>query len=380
MKKLYLLLILSGFTVANAQITWEKKINVHYDNKIAPGFSTGIVETPDKGFIVAGTGTQTTGSVGYLYKLDKNGDSVWKKTFTGQRFEGMANVFYSRSGKLMTAMQVNILDKKSNIIIAEVNENTGDTSNSFLVPKPNNADGYLYTAHVELEDGSYALVARDVSSFTAGASHFFRFMPGATTHMWDADSLAYRVWTFYDIYLDNGSLILTGNGGTGSLRHNGIVVKYGLDGKPRWDAPFTHGGEWTTTFMMGSVKAADGKFIAVGDKIEIVGGVWQNTPAVGLVSATGDTLKYASHSNKIPGTILKIIKTANGYFAIGSGTITQKDPDGKDKGLRSMTLYQVTEDGNFELVDDFNSGFQPATTGGGYMSTETSGLKIMTAS
>src|SRR5687768_1585981 len=83
MKNLILLFILCCCVSVQAQTTWEKKLNIHHEGEVAPGEATSIIETKDGGFIVTGSGvTSPSGKfIGFIYKLDKNGDSVWMKTY-----------------------------------------------------------------------------------------------------------------------------------------------------------------------------------------------------------------------------------------------------------------------------------------------------------
>ena len=185
MKKLFLLIAVFYCAISQAQVTWEKKLNIYHNGELAPGEPSAVIETPDKGFIITGAGRlkSTNSFIGYIYKLDSNGDSVWCKTYAGTAFGRIANVFYNNNNELMIAMEYLISGKKQNIIFAKVNEANGDTSNSFIAAKPNNLDGYQYTKHIELSDGSYIVLVRDVSSFSPGASHLPVYAGQRRTYM-----------------------------------------------------------------------------------------------------------------------------------------------------------------------------------------------------
>ncbi|RYD80883.1 MAG: T9SS type A sorting domain-containing protein [Sphingobacteriales bacterium] len=372
------ILLCTGFT-SYAQTTWEKKLNVYHDGKFAPGDATSILEMPDKGFIVTGNGTTTDSKhIGFIYKLDKNGDSVWKKTYEMSFLGRMARVFYNRDNQLMVAMDMLIKDKKHNIVFARLDENTGDTSNSFAAAKPNSSNAYKYVSHVEMEDGSYIVLATDISTTYEGASHLFRFMPGSNIHIWNADSLATRVWKFSEMWLDGDGLMLAGSGNTGIGSQSFMLVRYGLDGKPRWSGKYPAGGDYLNTYANSVVKLPDGKFMAAGDKIALIDGVWQNTPAVAIFSANGDTLKNNILTFKEPGSIRKIIKSGSNYYGVGQSREVVKDPDGKDVSVYSFALYNINADGSFTVAKEYNAGIVPGTTGG-YMSTWSEGRGLISA-
>ena len=382
MKKLiFFLIILLSFTAAHAQTTWEKKLQVYHEGKLAPGDVTSVLETPDKGFIVTGIGITNDGKrAGFIYKLNKDGDSVWCKTYELTFLARIANVFYNRSNQLMIAMEMLIPNKKHNIVFAKINENTGDTSNSFVAAKPNNADAYKYVSHVEMEDGSYIVLATDVSTTYEGASHLFRFMPGETTHIWNADSLAGRVWKFNEMWLDGDGLMLTGSANTGVYRQSYLVVRYGLDGKPRWTATYPVSGDYFTTRSFSVVPGPSNNYISVGEKMAIVGGVWQTTPATALIGTNGDTQKYTTLQNLLPGGIHKIIKTTSGYYGVGQILKPIKAPDSGDYNVYSFALFNISGDGNFTVASDYNAGMVPVAGGGGWMSTFSDGKGLIQAS
>ncbi len=377
MKKLLHLAVLCMFFSAQAQTTWEKKLILYYNGKLSAGEPTGMVETPDKGFIISGKGLPLSENIwtGFVYKINASGDSVWSKTYTATGFRRIANVFYNNNGKLMIAMETLIPNKKHNIVFAELNENTGDTSNSFLVPKPNNADGYQYTKHIELADGSYVVLARDISTGYENASHMFRFMPGSTTQMWAADSLAKRVGTYFDMIYDNDGVILSGSINTGHDRTSYTISKYGLEGTSRWHKTFAVASDYRRTNARSLVATGDGKYITVGDKFETVDGVHSATSATAVVSQNGDSVYYTSVEPYQGGTLNSVIKMGGGYYAVGKAFRTVKDANGQNRTITFMTLYAINASGKATKAQDFDFGL--TVKNGFYQGTVADGRDLL---
>jgi len=378
MKKLFLLSVLFCAIACFGQTTWEKRLNIYHNGQLAAGEPSGMVETPDKGFIISGQSLYQNQQVGYIYKVDANGDSVWCKTFANPGFKRVANVFYNRNNELMVAMEYDIAGKKQNIVFAKLNETNGDTSNSFVAAKPNNAEGYMYTAHVEMADGSYIVLATDVSSFVPGASHLFRFMPGSDTHIWSADSLAKRVWTFYDMIVDNNGLVLAGNANTGTFRHSYIVVRYGFNGVSQWNATYPVISDYLTSYSR-SVIAGSSNYISVGDKIEKIDNILQSTPAVAIIGKNGDTISYNILATPVFGTIRKIIKAGGNYYGLGQIKRNVKAPDNSNVAVYKMALFSISESGSFSIIQEYDFGIF-SDPFGTYIGSMANGRSMLVAS
>lgn len=356
MKKLLLPLLFFSSTVF-AQVKWEKQFKISGNAFTVIESASQVIETSDKGFLVAGSGrTGTERPFGFLLKLSASGDSLWCRIYDTIYIPRISGLFYNSNNELMGVFERLITGQKTDIIFSKVNETNGDTSGSFIVPKSPGSGGHQYRKHVELADGSYVVAGQDNSSTSMGAATLVRFMPGSNTPVWTAENLAKQVSVFYDMLLDGDKLVLAGTNGSVLLKSNFYVAKYNLDGTAQWQRTLIYPGEWAPTTAAYAIRKNNaGNYLVSGHWAVKPEMIMYAAPATAVIGPDGDSLSMSVEPLQQYGMIRKMISTPNGLYGVGLSNAVVKAPDNMDYPVGYMGVFGINQQGNTALMNKFNS-------------------------
>ncbi len=160
-------------TDAAKNIIWEKSLGGTW---MDAGWS--IAKTPDGGFVVAGYASSSNGDVtdnhgpdgymdGWVFKLDANGNVVWKHAMGGTAFDQFFNVIVNTDGTIMVAGQSDSWDGDvtgqhggSDLWLVKL-----DANGNKLWAKTYGGSGNDYEGLIQAtSDGGYVLVGSSGSS------------------------------------------------------------------------------------------------------------------------------------------------------------------------------------------------------------------------
>jgi hypothetical protein len=329
----------------------------HAANTQPLGANTGVQAT-DGTYFIAGE-NYTTGAVRYAYllKLAANGDSLWSRIYP-QPLTGIFKLYYHKNN-LWGMFTTN---GSSRLRFAQINESTGDTSNTFFAPH-GPASTYTYFDHEVLPNGDYLLL------YTSGsASTFCRFTPGSLKPIWQAD-LAGQVFKATDMFLDGNYVVIAGADGEGMWYDLG-VQKFTLDGDLVWDTKIKR-NTVNQDYKFGIAKNSQGNYLVAASTGVKVDGIGTWVPSVTTVnSATGDSLKTTIlttyNSNVLAsGNCNGIITDGTNHYASGYIEHVVTGPKGP-VNVGFMTLFAINDNGDFSSVHPFNNNpvFNSGTGGG----------------
>lgn len=147
-------------------LLWEKTYGGRYGEE---GFS--VQQTEDGGYIVVGE----TDSYGagifdvYLIKTDKDGDTLWTRTYGGEDNDVGNSIVQTSDGCYIITGRTGSFDAKHRDIYLIKTDEKGDTLWTFIYGGKSNDGGYSV---LETSDGGY-VIAGITNSFGAGSSDIF---------------------------------------------------------------------------------------------------------------------------------------------------------------------------------------------------------------
>ena len=342
MRKVTLLILLLCPWQTQAQVAWQK----NYKVSDPAGFTVlenaaTMLQTADGGYLVGGTYTQANEArLGYLMKIDANGDSLWTKLYTYT--DRLAKLYVDNNNDLRGIFEQSASGQGTSLYFTKLDPSNGDTISSFQAPKPVGPDVYRYTSHVQLPDNSYLLTALG----NGQGGHFLRFTPGAATATWYADSMANKVMSFTDMILDGQDAVVTGwSAVPGGPALNFLVAKYDIvTGKPVWRKIMLYLGGCCDTRGRCIVKNGQGNYIAGGEWREKVSNIIVFSPAFFVIGPNGDSL--STTEPHLVGNVQKMMKWGN--YILATGQIENDDlaPNNTNLHHTDIGLYVMQDDGH----------------------------------
>lgn len=150
----------------SGDLLWEKTYGGRYGEE---AFS--IQQTTDGGYIIVGEKDPYGGGVFdvYLLKTDKNGDTLWTKTYGGEDVDVGNSVTQTSDGGYIIAGWTDSFDAIAGDIYLIKTDDQGDTLWTYVYGGRSNDIGY--TA-LETSDGGYIIAGHSVS-FGAGGADIF---------------------------------------------------------------------------------------------------------------------------------------------------------------------------------------------------------------
>lgn len=241
---------------AQKPITWQR---TYGDDNINTAYS--VVQTPNEGYIIAGSTRINTTTFTYAMRLNKYGDTLWTKTFNGYRANQIektqdGNYIILGSGNLI---KINIngdtlwtKPSSDGVRLCETSDNgfiicLSELHNFFLFyPKLRKIDSYgniqwerVYTKNIY--DGSFADIAIDSTGDFILTGNY-----SDTAYIWDylflmkTDELGNLTWfRKHDKLLYSESIIIKEGkyiiGGTNAQSGNrAFLSKFDSNGKLMW--------------------------------------------------------------------------------------------------------------------------------------------------
>ncbi|UCD18554.1 MAG: hypothetical protein JSV44_06515 [Candidatus Zixiibacteriota bacterium] len=225
-------------------------------------FGYGVAATPDGGYVIAGA----TSSLGagqsdvYLVRLDRNGDSLWARTYGGALTdEAWAVAVTADSGFIIAGSTYSFGAGDKDVYVIRT-DSDGDTlwTRAF----GGVVEDYARSV-VTVADGGFVVVG-STYSFGSGDKDMYAIKLNASGDSIWAETygkVAYERAFGIAPTLDRGFVICGSTHSTGVTGGETYLVKIDADGNQQWEK--TYGGQWARKVT----QSTDGGFILVGETL-----------------------------------------------------------------------------------------------------------------
>ncbi|RKX21885.1 MAG: hypothetical protein DRP45_11855, partial [Candidatus Zixiibacteriota bacterium] len=215
-------------TYADGTLEWEKNFTGADDLE-----TEGLAETADSGFVITGyTGPYGNYDV-FLFRTDKNGDSMWVRTYGGdQNDKGLTVLPTDDGGFLIVASSYSFGDGDSDLWVIKTDEN-GDT----LWTRMYGYDANEGIADIEAtHDGAFIIASNTILDPPGvGAAYLIKLLDTGDT-LWTNTFTTEPSPTICDINetADHGFLLTGGAGYDYPLSGQMLIIKTDANGDTLW--------------------------------------------------------------------------------------------------------------------------------------------------
>lgn len=363
------MMITSGSSHA-VRIMWEKKYASNY-----PSVGNSVRQTPDGGYIVAGTQWHDGGlqSDILLLKTDDGGSVVWTKTFgVGEVDRGLSVELTTDGGYAIAGSTWGWGKAKSDVCLIRSDADGNEVWSRTFGGK-NSEQSYSLK---QTSDGGY-IIAGQTASFGAGNYDIYLIKTDIDGEvLWSKTFGGYNRDCAYSVQQSiDGSYIITGETDSfGSGNYTVYLIKTDVKGDEIWSR--TYGGKYRG-HGRSVVQAIDGGYL-------IAGSSWRSGSGYSDIyllktDGNGKELWTKSFGGKYNDNGYAVQMTTDGGYVIAGNTRRFRKTGNSD-------VYLVKTDGDGNLVweetfggEGFDSGYalQQTKDGGYIVSGETNsfGLK-----